>query len=132
MSNEFLPPTLDTGKVSQVPPVVPNAVPNVPDSQKTFNWFWLMPVVLVVALATGFYFFYAQNVPPSEIEKEGPPAVAPYEGMNYPSTPASTPEATPALTGSDSLGDIEKDLVGTNVDAGAKDFTDLQTDLQGL
>ncbi len=92
-------------------------------SKKGPGLLWLA-IILAAILGGSAYFLYAQQqTPPSFTTQQGKPN----QGF-VSSTP--TPVATPTLTSSDSVADIEKDLSGTTIEAGnSSEFT---ADLQSL
>lgn len=84
---------------------------------------WLA-IILAAILGGSAYFLYAQQ--------QTPPSLTTQQGKSnqgfVSSTP--TPKATPTLTSTDSVADIEKDLSGTTIEAGnSSEFT---VDLQSL
>ncbi|MDP1721839.1 MAG: hypothetical protein Q8L37_01385 [Candidatus Gottesmanbacteria bacterium] len=97
---------------------------------------WLAVVLGVAIIGGSAYFYYAgQQKPVENVSNTPPPLVnqanKPNEGFNT-SKPTSTPTitTTPALSSSDSITDIEKDLSTTTIESGnSSEFT---TDLQSL
>lgn len=121
------------------PAVVPQAVPVsvvVPppaeQPKKGSGLLWLAIVLGVAILGGSAYFLYAQQTKPSEEVLQTSPGLVtqdgkPNQGFGL-STP--TPSATPTITSSDSVADIEKDLSGTTIEAG--NSSEFDTDLQSL
>ncbi len=100
-------------------------------SKKGPGLLWLAIILAVVILGVGAYFLYAGQQKSSENVSNIQPNLA--TGQSKPnqgfvsSTP--TPLATPTITSSDSVADIDKDLSGVVIEAGnSSEFTaDLQT-----
>lgn len=126
--------TTASPSVDQAVPVVVPVIPPVAPTPKTSSWKWLIVVVLVAALGVGAYFFYAEQQKKSAVTGiQAPPAIGPTDstkpGEGFGSQ-SSVPMATPTLTASDSVSDIEKDLSGTTIEA--ENTTAFDADLQSL
>ena len=107
-------------------------VPPVEQPKKGSGLLWLAIVLGVAILGGSAYFLYAQQTKPSENVSQTPPSLVTEEGKPNQgfgiSTP--TPSATPTITSTDSVTDIEKDLSGTTIESGnSSEFT---TDLESL
>lgn len=114
-------------------PAPQTVVPPVEEPKKKGSGLlWLAIVLGVAILGGGGYFLYSQQSKPIEEVLQTPPGLVTQEGKPNQgfglSTP--TPSATPTITSSDSVTDIEKDLSGTTIESGnSSEFT---TDLQSL
>lgn len=116
----------------QVAPVS-TVVPPIEQPKKGSGLLWLAIVLAVLILGGGAYFLYAQQQKPLEESSITPPSLVtqeskPNQGFGSPTT--STPAATPTLTSSDSVTDIQKDLSGTTIESG--NSSEFDADLQSL
>ena len=114
-------------------PAPQTVVPPVEEPKKKGSGLlWLAIVLGVAILGGGGYFLYSQQSKPIEEVLQTPPGLVTQEGKPNQgfglSTP--TPSATPTITSSDSVTDIEKDLTGTNIEAG--NSSEFDADLQSL
>lgn len=109
------------------PVVVPPELP-----KKGPGFLWLIVILAVAIVGWGAYFLYAQLQKPSEEVSLTPPSVVTQEGKPDQGFGSSspTPAATPTLTSSDSVGDIEKDLSGTAIEP--ENTSEFDADLQSL
>lgn len=85
---------------------------------------WWVAIVLAVAIAAGgAYLLYARLPQPAREASTAPPSL-----VTQPSP--APPTATPTITSSDSVADIEKDLSGTTIESG--NASEFDADLQSL
>ena len=123
----------DVVQSTPIEPIPTMVVPPMEEPKKKGSGLlWLAIVFGVFILGGAGYFLYIQQTKPSEEVLQTPPVLVTQEGKPNQgfglSTP--TPSATPTITSSDTVADIEKDLSGTNIEAGnSSEFT---TDLQSL
>ena len=115
-----------------IQPASQTVVPPVEQPKKGSGFLWLAIVLAVAILGGSTYFLYTQQQKPVEESLIPPPGLVTQEGKPNQgfglSTP--TPSATPTITSSDSVTDIEKDLTGTNIEAG--NSSEFDADLQSL
>lgn len=115
-----------------VPPAAPAAL------KHGMGWMWIILVIIVAALGGGAYFLYSQQQKPIvEISGADLPDITSQEGKKpnkgfdtSPSVASTSPTPLPTLTASDSVSDIEKDMIGTTLQA--EESTQFNSDLQGL
>lgn len=100
--------------------------------EKGSGLLWLAIVLGVAILGGSAYFLYTQQSKPAEEVLQTSPDLVTQEGKPNQgfglSTP--TPSATPTITSSDTVADIEKDLSGTTIESG--NSTEFDADLQSL
>lgn len=122
------PTVMESGAVV-VPPAQPKNGP---------NFLLWIAIVLGVAIVGGGAYFYYMDQQRKQVESVSntPPALTnqstkPNQGFNSSiPVPTSTPAATPTISSSDSITDIEGDLNATSLESGnASEFT---ADLQSL
>lgn len=126
MAEDVVQPT----PIESIPPTV---VPPVEEPKKKGSGLlWLAIVLGVLILGGGAYFLYIQETKPSEEVLQTSPGLVTQEGKPNQgfglSTP--TPSATPTITSSDTVADIEKDLSGTTIESG--NSSEFDADLQSL
>lgn len=127
-TNPGLPP------VSPQPETMGTVVPVAPTPKHGMGWMWIVLVIIVAALGGGAYFFYGQQQKSGEeVNGTALPDITtqgnakPNKGFD---TSTSVATATPTLTASDSVSDIQKDMSGTTLQA--EDSTQFNSDLQSL
>lgn len=103
--------------------------------KKGHGLLWLVVVLAVVILGGGAYFLYTVLQKPPEETSMTPPRLAtqeskPDQGFDIQPSPPAASTATPTLTSSDSVSDIEKDLSGTTLEEG--NSSEFDADLQSL
>lgn len=116
--------------------VVPPAAP--PTPKHGMGWMWIVLVIIALALGGGAYYFYNQQQKPvAEIGNVDIPDITTQNGKKpnkgfdtSPSVASTSPTPLPTLTASDSVSDIEKDMIGTTLQA--EESTQFNSDLQGL
>ncbi|MEK9143809.1 MAG: hypothetical protein AAB481_04255 [Patescibacteria group bacterium] len=119
---------------SAVPQAAPvrTVVPPAEQPKKGSGLLWLAIVLGVLILGGSAYFLYTKEQKPLEKSSMTPPSLVTQEGKPNQgfglSTP--TPSATPTITSSDSVTDIEKDLSGTTIESG--NSSEFDADLQSL
>lgn len=94
---------------------------------------WLVVVLAVAVMGGSAYFLYTQLQKPQEEVSLARPGVTtgqtkPNQGFG--TQPTVAPTATPTITSSDSVVDIEKDLTGTTIQSG--NASEFDADLQSL
>lgn len=123
----------DVVQPTPIEPIPPTVVPPEEEPKKNGSGLLWLAIVLGVAILGGSaYFLYTQQSKPSEEVLQTPPGLVTQEGKPNQgfglSTP--TPSATPTITSSDTVADIEKDLSGTSIESG--NSTEFDADLQSL
>lgn len=119
--------------IPQAAPVSVVVPPPAEQPKKGPGFLWLAVILAVLILGGGSYFFYSEQQKLSEKPSVTPPSLVtqeskPNQGFGSPSP--STPAASPALTASDSVADIQKDLSGTTIESG--NSSEFDADLQSL
>lgn len=110
---------------------ISTVVPSVEQSKTGRGLLWVTIILAVAILGGSAYFIYAQLQKPSEGAPLAPPTVRTQESKpDYGFGIQSSPAATPTLTSSDSVADIEKDLSGTTIESG--NSSEFDADLQSL
>lgn len=114
-------------------PAPQTVVPPVEEPKKKGSGLLWLAIVLGVAILGGSaYFLYTQQTKPAEEVLQTSPGLVTQEGKPNQgfglSTP--TPSATPTITSSDTVADIEKDLSGTTIESG--NSAEFDADLQSL
>lgn len=125
------------------PPVVPAqappvgvVVPPAEPPKKGPGLLWLILILAIAAAGAGGYFLYTQLQKPVEQQTSvTPPRLATQEGkpdQGFDSQPAATttPSASPTITATDSVSDIEKDMMGTSIEG--ENTSEFDADLQSL
>lgn len=104
-------------------------------SKKVPGLLWLILVLAVVVAGGGAYILSAQLQKPVEQVSVAPPRLIteerePQQGFNARPVTTSAPGASPTITSTDSVSDIEKDLMGTTIEG--ENTTEFDADLQSL
>lgn len=101
-------------------------------SKKGPGLLWFVVVLVIAILVASAYFFFTQLQKPVEETSQTSPSFTTQQGKPNQGFVSSTPApaATPTLTSSDSVSDIEKDLSGTTIEAG--NSSEFDADLQNL
>lgn len=115
---------MEEQNVTQPMPAEPTPqVVSPPSPPKKSPVVWWVAIVLAVAIAGGAYLLYARLPQPAGETLIVPPDVVMQEER-------TTPAATPTITVSDSVADIQKDLSGTTIES--QNSSEFDADLQSL
>lgn len=128
MPTEPIPPAV----VPQAAPASVVIPPSAEQPRKGSGLLWLAIVLGVAILGGSAYFLYTQQSKPAEEVLQTPPGLVTQEGKPNQGfgLPTPTPSATPTITSSDTVADIEKDLSGTTIESGNP--SEFDADLQNL
>ena len=136
MANTTTPTVPNEPAPSVMPPSLENGTIVLPPSEPPKNGsglLWLA-VVLGVAILGGLgYFYYTsqqKSAEPTAVQTPGLNNQVNKPNQGFDTSTPTPAAATPTITASDSMTDIEKDLKGTTIESG--NAAEFDADLQGL